>query len=65
MRPGTRSLKTLVLKSGRILSANGKEFFAIEDHWVYWYNDQAEVKMAIPVLNVEKMHNETYSQENF
>lgn len=65
MRPGTRSLKTLVLKNGRILFAEGTEFFAIEDHWIYWYDKEANVKMAIPVLNVEKMSNETYCQENF
>lgn len=64
MRPGSRSLKSLILKNGRIHTAEGKEFFAIEDHWIYWYDQQAEVKMAIPVSNVEYMHNETYRKEN-
>ena len=63
MRPGTRSLKTVVLKNGRILQAEGKEFFATEDHWVFFYNEDAEVKMQIPTSNIEYMFDEAYRQK--
>lgn len=63
MRPGTRELKEITLLNGETFVAKGQEFFALDDHWVFWYDEKAVVKMAIPATSVGYLYNEMYCKK--
>lgn len=61
MRSGSRSLKTIVMNNDRIFRAEGREFFALEDGLVYWYDTNVELKMVIPTHNIKYMFRGDYN----